>query len=154
SKEFKIYKFVGDDGEYGVGGDSTAINDDFDIVEKITAEEQVVRKTSQLENDGDGTSPFITEAQGFNKVKVEISAAEISNIGTTPVELIPTQGVGKTIAILDVAIRSIFNGSAFHFGEDLKIYYSSDTNKTAHRLLEIDFNQSSIQESTKVGSSN
>jgi hypothetical protein len=154
SKEYKIYKFDGADGEYGVGGDSTAVNGDFDVVEKITPEEQILIKTSQLINNGDGTSPFVTEAQGFNKVKVEISAAQISTIGSAPIELIPSQGAGKTITILDVAVRNIYNGTAFNFAEGLKIFYNADTNKIAQRLIEIDFSVSSIKEVSKFGASN
>jgi hypothetical protein len=154
SQDYKFYKFMGEDGEYGVGGDKIAISEDFEVVEKVLPEEQVIYKTSQLENDGDGTSPFVTEAQGFNKVKKEITALQISNIGTTPIELIPAQGSGKTISIIDLAVRSVYNGTPFNFGEELKIYYDLDVSKAAIRPIEIDFVASNLKVIKDTGGSN
>lgn len=64
----KIYRFVGDAGTYGNGG-STSLTEDFLLVEDLN--NRVITKTSQLINDGDGNSPFLTEANVFTPSTLE-----------------------------------------------------------------------------------
>ena len=57
-----------------------------------------------------GGNPF---APNLQQIKLSLSAAEINNIGTTPILAIAAPGASKFIKVLDVTGRLIWNSVAF-----------------------------------------
>jgi len=53
-----------------------------------------------------------------------LSAAEIQNLHTTPVEILPAPGANYSTQILEIYAKATFNGVAFPIGEKLEIHFT------------------------------
>ena len=96
---FKVYEFTGADNTYGDGQAGTAVFGDFTEVVQFTEEEktEAITKTSQLQNDGDGTSPYLTVSVGvgmtaamYDPTAVNGDAFLMSNMAETATRLVLT----------------------------------------------------------------
>lgn len=92
-------------------GFSTTGNSDFTIQNTTTG------KNLRLEQGGDLTyNGDITATGGINgtyNATLTLSSAQLLNINTTPIEIIPAQGVGKVISITNMVAFYDFGGTAY-----------------------------------------
>lgn len=138
---YKVYRFSGANGTYGDGQVDTAVLGDFTEITQLTDVEAAEDRKIYIQGEGDlivsgsGTQgdPFVVryDTEIFVPIqrtkKVSLSAAEIRNLGTTPIEAISSPGAGYAIEVFTAVANLTYGSIAFDGGNSFELKNTSAT---------------------------
>ena len=86
----------------GADGTSPYATESFvgDVLSNISDKIGVPKKTSQLENDGDGVSKFVTESETYSREEVNNIVSSINSMKKEIVDTLPTENIDENTIYL------------------------------------------------------
>jgi hypothetical protein len=77
-----------------------------------------------------------TSGATTTKAQISLSSAQILALNTTPIEIIPAQGVGTIIKVIDVTVKYTHVTTSYSTADDLRIKYSGgDATNVMYSML-------------------